>query len=318
MTSFGYFLSCEEFSPAELLEQARLARQAGFTHLAISDHYHPWNGEQGNSPFVWSVIGALSQLTDLPVTTLVTCPTVRLHPAVTAQAAATSSVLTSGRFRLGVGTGEALNEHILGDAWPPFGVRADMLTEAVEVMRQLFTGEPTSHRGTYYTADNARLYNPPVGELPVYVSGFGPRAAQLAARIGDGFVTVGPEADLVRTFKVAGGEGKPVLGGVKVCWGHDRDQAVRTVHRLWPNELLPGELAQVLPTPRHFEQASELVTEQMVADAVTCGDDVDEHLATLQPFVEARFDEVYVGQIGPDQRGFFDFYGREVLPRLHA
>ncbi|WP_457033586.1 TIGR03557 family F420-dependent LLM class oxidoreductase [Kitasatospora sp. P5_F3] len=318
MTSFGYFLSCEEFTAAELLEQARLARQAGFTHLAISDHYHPWNDAQGNSPFVWSVIGALSQLTDLPVTTLVSCPTVRLHPAVTAQAAATSSVLTSGRFRLGVGTGEALNEHILGDAWPPFGVRADMLAEAVEVIRQLFTGEPANHRGRYYTVDNARLYTPPTGELPIYVSGFGPRSAQLAARIGDGFVTVGPQADTVRTFRVAGGEGRPVIGRIKVCWDRDRQRAVRTVHRLWPNELLPGELAQILPTPQHFEQAAGLVTEQMVADAVTCGDDVDEHLAALQPFVEARFDEVYIGQIGPDQRGFFDFYGRDVLPRLQA
>jgi G6PDH family F420-dependent oxidoreductase len=318
MTSFGYFLSCEEFTPAELLEQARLARQAGFTHLAISDHYHPWNDEQGNSPFVWSVIGALSQVTDLPVTTLVTCPTVRLHPAVTAQAAATSSVLTSGRFRLGVGTGEALNEHIVGGAWPPFSVRADMLAEAVEVMRQLFGGELTSHRGPHYTVDNARLYNPPTGELPVYVSGFGPKAAQLAARIGDGFVTTGPNAELVRRFRVAGGEGRPVLGGIKVCWDRDRDHAVRTVHRLWPNEVLPGELAQVLPTPRHFEQACELVTEKTVSDAVTCGDDLDEHLATLEPFVEARFDEVYVGQIGPNYRGFFDFYGRDVLPRLAA
>ncbi|BFV60211.1 LLM class F420-dependent oxidoreductase [Kitasatospora sp. CMC57] len=316
MTSFGYFLSCEEFTPAELLEQARLARQAGFTHLAISDHYHPWNDAQGNSPFVWSMIGALSQVSDLPVTTLVTCPTVRLHPAVTAQAAATSSVLTSGRFRLGVGTGEALNEHILGDAWPRFGVRAEMLAEAVEVMRKLFGGGTTSHHGQHYTVENARLYNPPTGELPIYVSGFGPKSAQLAARIGDGFVTMGPQPELVRQFRVAGGEGKPVLGGIKVCWDHDRDQAVKTVHRLWPNELLPGELAQVLPTPRHFEQASGLVTEQMVADTVACGDDVDEHLAALRPFVEARFDEVYVGQIGPNQRGFFEFYGREVLPRL--
>ncbi len=316
MTEYGYFLSCEEFTPAELLDQARWAERAGFTRLAISDHFHPWNDAQGNSPFVWSMIGALSQATDLPVTTLVTCPTVRLHPAVTAQAAATSAVLLGGRFTLGVGTGEALNEHIHGDPWPSFDDRADMLEEAVEIMRELFTGRLVSHRGRHYTVDNARLYTPPDAPLPVYVSGFGPNAAELAGRIGDGFVTMTPDADLVRAFHGAGGSGKPVIGGVKVCWSPDRDRAVDTVHRLWPTELLPGELAQILPTPAHFEQASELVTHRMVADAVTCGDDADEHTKTVRAYTDAGFDEVYIGQIGPDQEAFFDAYRRYVLPAL--
>ncbi|MFC1415851.1 LLM class F420-dependent oxidoreductase [Streptacidiphilus cavernicola] len=316
MTSFGYFLSCEEFTPHQLLEQARLAEQAGFTSLAISDHFHPWNDEQGSSPFVWSMIGALSQATDLPVTTLVTCPTVRLHPAVTAQAAATSSVLTRGRFALGVGTGEALNEHILGDRWPAYQVRAEMLEEAVEVMRALFTGERTSHRGRHYTVEDARLYTAPSRPVPIHVSGFGPRSAELAGRIGDGFVTMQPDADLVGAFREAGGTGKPVLGGLKVCWNPDRDTAVKTVHRLWPTELLPGELAQILPTPEHFEQASQLVTEQQVADAVVCGDDPAQHAAAVGAYVEAGFDEVFVGQVGQDYHGFFDFYRDRVLPEL--
>ena len=316
MTSFGYFLSSEEFTPHQLVEQARLAEQAGFTSLAISDHYHPWTDEQGSSPFVWSVIGALSQVTSLPVTTLVTCPTVRLHPAVTAQAAATSSVLTGGRFALGVGTGEALNEHILGDAWPEYEVRAEMLEEAVTVMRQLFTGERTSHRGQHYTVQDARLYTAPQHPVPIHVSGFGPKSAELAARIGDGFVTMQPDADLVRAFREAGGTGKPVLGGLKVCWNPDRDWAVKTVHRLWPTELLPGELAQILPTPRHFEQAAELVTEQQVADAVPCGDDVNEHMEAVHAYADAGFDQVFVNQIGPQYHGFFDFYREHVLPRL--
>lgn len=316
MTSFGYFLSSEEFTPHQLVEQARLAEQAGFTSLAISDHYHPWTDEQGSSPFVWSVIGALSQVTSLPVTTLVTCPTVRLHPAVTAQAAATSSVLTGGRFALGVGTGEALNEHILGDAWPEYEVRAEMLEEAVAVMRQLFTGERTSHRGRHYTVQDARLYTAPQGPIPIHVSGFGPKSAELAARIGDGFVTMQPEADLVGAFREAGGAGKQVLGGLKVCWNPDRDWAVKTVHRLWPTELLPGELAQILPTPRHFEQAAELVTEQQVADAVPCGDDVHEHTEAVHAYADAGFDQVFVNQIGPQYHGFFDFYREHVLPRL--
>ncbi|WP_431683165.1 TIGR03557 family F420-dependent LLM class oxidoreductase [Kitasatospora sp. KL5] len=318
MTEYGYFLSCEEFTPAELIDQAKRAQQAGFTRLAISDHFHPWNDAQGNSPFVWSVIGALSQTVDLPVTTLVTCPTVRLHPAVTAQAAATSSVLLGGRFTLGVGTGEALNEHIHGDLWPSFDDRAAMLEEAVAVMRELFTGRQVSHRGRHYTVDNARLYTAPDGPLPVHVSGFGPNAAELAGRIGDGFVTMTPDADLVGTFREGGGAGKPVVGGVKVCWSSNRDKAVDTVHRLWPSELLPGELAQILPTPAHFEQAAELVTPEMVEESVTCGDDVQEHIDTVRAYARAGFDEVYVGQIGPDQAMFFDAYRELVLPVLQG
>ncbi|AUG81656.1 LLM class F420-dependent oxidoreductase [Kitasatospora sp. MMS16-BH015] len=316
MTACGYFLSCEEFTPAQLLDQARLAEAAGFTHLAVSDHFHPWNEAQGSSPFVWGLLGALSQVTDLPVTTLVTCPTVRLHPAVTAQAAATADVLLPGGLRLGVGTGEALNEHILGDHWPPFAVRAEMLAEAVAVMRELFTGGQVSHRGVHYTVENARLYTPPTSRpLPVYVSAFGPRAAEAAAGFADGLVTMTPDRELIGRYRAAGGEG-PVIGGVKVCWGPDREQAVGTVHRLWPSELLPGELAQVLPTPRHFEQATELVTEEMVASAVTCGDDPEEHVERLHGYAEAGFDEVYVGQIGQAQQGFFAFYREQVLPRL--
>ncbi|MFF3772143.1 TIGR03557 family F420-dependent LLM class oxidoreductase [Streptomyces sp. NPDC002232] len=316
MTSFGYFLSCEEFTPPQLLDQAAKAREAGFTRLAISDHFHPWNGAQGNSPFVWSMIGALSQAVDLPVTTLVTCPTVRLHPAVTAQAAATSHHLLNGRFALGVGTGEALNEHILGDRWPSFDERADMLEEAVEVMRKLFTGDQVSHQGRHYTVDNARLYTAPTGELPVLVSGFGPKAAELAGRIGDGFVTMGPDHDAIRRFRTAGGEGKPVIGGLKVCWGEDRDKAVETAHRLWPTEHLPGELAQILPTPAHFEQAAELVTHDQVSQNVPCGNDPEEHLAAVRAYVDAGFDEVYIGQIGPDQDTFFTAGRDQLLPAL--
>ncbi|MFI5534008.1 TIGR03557 family F420-dependent LLM class oxidoreductase [Kitasatospora sp. NPDC051853] len=316
MSEFGYFLSCEEFTPEQLLAQARRAAEAGFTRLAVSDHYHPWNDAQGNSPFVWSMIGALSQAVDLPLTTLVTCPTVRLHPAVTAQAAATSAVLLRGRFTLGVGTGEALNEHVLGDRWPAFSERAEMLEEAVEVMRRLFTGGQVTHHGRHYTVENARLYTVPAEPPPVLVSGFGPAAAALAGRIGDGFVTMTPDRDLVGEFRKAGGAGKPVIGGVKVCWDDDRDRAVDLVHRLWPTELLPGELAQLLPSPAHFEQAAELVTPAMVSDSVTCGNDLEAHVSALRSYVEAGFDEVYVGQIGPDNEAFFDAYHHRVLPAL--
>ncbi|MEU7057763.1 LLM class F420-dependent oxidoreductase [Streptomyces sp. NPDC046197] len=316
MPEYGYFLSCEEFGPADLVEQARMAEQAGFQALWISDHYHPWNDDQGQSPFVWSVIGALSEAVSLPIETAVTCPTVRIHPAVVAQAAATSAVMTGGRFRLGVGTGEALNEHILGDRWPPLHVRLEMLEEAVQVMRRLFSGEVVNHHGTHYTVENARLYTVPDEPVPIDISGFGPKSTSLAARVGDGYVTITPQDDAVTRFRKGGGGAKPVSGGTKVCYGTDRDECVRTAHRLWYNEQLPGEMGQVLPCPRHFEQLRPLVTEDMVRDNVVCGEDVDQHVAALAEFADAGFDRVYVNQIGPEQRAFFDFYRTKVLPQL--
>ncbi|WKU48409.1 TIGR03557 family F420-dependent LLM class oxidoreductase [Streptomyces sp. VNUA116] len=316
MTEYGYFLSTEEHGPADLVDQARMAEQAGFTSLWISDHFHPWNAEQGQSPFVWSVIGALSQATSLPVRTAVTCPLIRMHPAVVAQAAATAAVQLDGRFRLGVGSGEALNEHILGGAWPQAAVRLEMLQEAVQVMRMLFEGGEVSHHGKHYTVENARLYTVPDEPVPIDVSAFGPTATELAGRIGDGFLTMAPDAEAVDRFRRSGGGAKPAHGGLKVCWGTDRDEAVRTAHRLWATEQLPGELAQILPTPRHFEQAGELVPEERVASAVTCGDDLDDHLAAIGAYADAGFDTVYINQIGPDQRGFFDFYRSKVLPQL--
>lgn len=315
---FGYFLACEEFGPQDLLHQARLAEDAGFEALWISDHFHPWNAEQGHSPFVWSVIGALSEATRLPVTTAVTCPTVRIHPAIIAQAAATCSVMLEGRFVLGVGSGEALNELVLGDGWPGAGVRLEMLEEAVQVIRMLQGGGTVTHRGRYYTTEHARIWTLPKQPTPIYVSGFGPKSIRLAGRIGDGYVCVQPNADFVRRFRESGGAGKPVQGGLKACWAPTEEAAVATAHRLWPNEQLPGELAQILPTPRHIEQACTLVTPQLVADAMPCGPDPRRHVQALLDYAAAGFDEVYVQQVGPEQEAFFDFYAREVLPQARA
>ncbi|MGW3493639.1 TIGR03557 family F420-dependent LLM class oxidoreductase [Streptomyces sp. NPDC001020] len=316
MTEFGYFLSCEEHGPDALVEQARMAEQAGFTALWISDHFHPWNDNQGQSPLVWSVIGALSQAVSLPVETAVTCPLVRTHPAVVAQAAATAAVQLNGKFRLGVGTGEALNEHILGGPWPAAPIRREMLEEALQIIRQLFTGKQTSHRGTHYTVENARLYTRPDAPVPIDVSAFGPQSAETAGRIGDGLITMMPDTDLIERFRRNGGDTKPAYAGLKVCWGPDKDEAVRTAHHLWANEYLPGELPQILPTPRHFEQASELVTQERVGKSVPCGNDPAAHIEALTAYADAGFDTVYVGQIGKDQQGFFDFYRAEVLPRV--
>jgi G6PDH family F420-dependent oxidoreductase len=312
----GYFLSCEEYGPHELVEQARLAEDAGFESLWISDHYHPWNDEQGQSPLVWSVIGAISQVCRLPVTTAVTCPMVRIHPAVVAQAAATSAVMLGGKFVLGVGTGEALNEHILGSAWPTAGVRLEMLEEAVQVMRRLWEGGFVSHRGRHYTVDSARIYTLPDEPPPVYVSAFGPKSLRLAAKIGDGYITTAPDADMVRQFRDLAGEDKPVHGGVKVAYAETRDAGVEHAHRLWSTSGLPGELAQVLPSPKHFEQAAALVTRDMTAEKVTAGRDVTEHVETFRPYAEAGFDVVHVANIGPNFREMIAVYKDEVLPEL--
>lgn len=314
---FGYFLSCEEYSPHQLVEQARLAEEAGFEALWISDHFHPWNDAQGQSPFVWSVIGAIAEATDLPVTTAVTCPTVRIHPAIIAQAAATSAVMLRGRFTLGLGSGEALNEHVLGDVWPNAHKRLDMLEEAVEVIRALWTGDVVRHDGEHYTVDTARIYTLPDEPPPIYISGFGPHATDLAARIGDGYITTSPDSDLLQRFRDGSG-GKPAQMGSKVCWASSEDEGVDIAHRLWANSGVPGELAQVLPSPQHFEQASSLVTAEMTRDSVPCGNDVETHVNGLRPAIEAGFEELYVANMGPHYAEMISVYGNEVLPALRA
>ena len=317
----GYFLSSEEYTPAELLQQAQLAERAGFQALWISDHFHPWNDAQGQSPFVWSMIGALSQVCSLPVTTSVTCPTIRMHPAIVAQAAATCAVLLDGRFVLGVGSGEALNEHVTGARWPSAPVRLDMLAEAVTIMRQLWAGGFVTHHGGHYTVENARIYTLPDTPPPVYLSGFGEQSATMAGRIADGYISTMPDPDLVKAFRAAGGDGKPMQAGYKVCWSTDDDAGVAAAHRLWANSGLPGECSQVLPSPRHFEQLSALVTPEMTKDAVAYGSDIERHVAAFRPFARAGFDEVYISQMGgrePECRveGFFQFYRDKVLPLL--
>jgi G6PDH family F420-dependent oxidoreductase len=314
----GFFLSSEEYGPRDLVAQAGAAEEAGFKDLWISDHYHPWTDAQGQSAFVWSVIGALAEATEnMHVTTGVTCPTVRIHPAVIAQAAATSKVMLEGRFTLGVGTGEALNEHILGDHWPEADVRIEMLEEAVEVMRNLWQGGQQSHYGKHYTLENARIYTLPDEPPDIYVSGFGPKATKVAGQIGDGFCTVAPDADGIKLFKESGGDGKPVQAGMKACYHADEDEAVKTALRIWPNDAAPGELAQVLPTPSHFEQVADLVTEEHIREQTPCGPDIDRHLESIQEFADAGVDELYVQQIGGNHDEFFRAYSKEILPKFN-
>lgn len=316
MAKIGYFLSCEQFTPQSLVDQAKRAEDAGFEALWISDHFHPWNDEQGQSPFVWGIIGALSQVTSLPVSTAVTCPTMRIHPAIIAQAAATAAVQLDGRFVLGVGSGELLNEHIFGDPWPSVGVRLEMLEEAIDVIRLLHRGEEISHHGEHYEVQEARIYTRPEQPVPIYVSGFGTQAAEFAGRVGDGFCTTMPDADLVKAFRESGGGDKPVQAGTKVSWDRDADAGLDAAHRLWANEALPGQLAQTLPRPRDFMAASTLVPRDMVAESVACGPDVDAHVAQVRQYVDAGVDEIYVQQIGPALDGFFTSWQQDVLPQF--
>lgn len=310
----GYALSSEEHRPSDLVRSARRAEEVGFTYALISDHFHPWTDRQGQSPFVWSVVGAIAQATEtLRLGTGVTCPTIRVHPAIVAQAAATAASLMPGRFFLGVGTGENLNEHVLGDRWPSTSERREMLAEAVHVMRELWEGELWSFDGAYYTVDNARIYTTPPEDIEVVVAAGGPEAAELAADVGDGLVATAPEEELVERYVRSGGSG-PRYGQLTVCWAETEADARRTALEWWPNGGLQGPLAQELPLPSHFEQAAAMVTEDDIADAVVCGPDVAAHLEGIEAFADAGFDHVYVHQVGPDQDGFFDFYEREVLP----
>lgn len=316
----GYSLSSEEHGPLELLEYARRAERAGFVYASLSDHFHPWIAAQGNSPFAWTVLGGIAATTDaLAVGTGVTCPLIRYHPAIVAQAAATVARMAPGRFWLGLGTGELLNEHVVGEHWPPYDVRAEMLEEAIGVIRALWTGEMVDHHGPHFTVENARIHTLPDEPPPIVVAASGPAAAELAGRTGDGLINYAADASIVETFRAVGGpEGRdrPRYLQVNVCWDEDQARARRTAARLCPSVALPGELNVELPTPTHFEAAVGLVDEEAVAKVITCGPDPERHLAAIRAGRDAGYDHIHVYQVGSDQEGFFRFYEEEILPRL--
>lgn len=312
----GYALSSEDHGPRELVRCAQAAEDAGFETAWVSDHYHPWTTAQGSSPFVWSVLGGIAATTGLRVGTAVTCPTVRIHPAVIAQASATTAVLFEGRFVFGVGSGEYLNEHVLGDRWPPTAIRLDMLDEAVDVIRRLWSGAEITHHGAHYTVENARLFNVPDEPPPLYVAASGPKSTALAARIGDGLVGTSPDAELVTSFRSAAGGGKPAAAGAKCCWAPSVEEGRALAHRLWPNMGLSGELAQELRTVAHFEQAAAMVSVDDVAGAIPCGPDPEVYAASLGEYRDAGYDEVYIHNIGPDQEAFLHFFADRVRPLL--
>jgi G6PDH family F420-dependent oxidoreductase len=311
VTEFGYALSSEEHGPRDLVEYARRAEAVGFDFAVISDHYHPWVERQGQAPFVWNVLGGIAEATDsIPVGTGVTCPIRRIHPAVVAQAAATSAAMLEDRFFFGVGTGENLNEHVVGRRWPPFEVRIEMLEEAVAVIRELFEGEEVTHHGEHFTVENARLFTVPEEPPPFYVAAGGREAAARAAELGDGLVVTSPDEDVVEAY----GDDGPRVGHVFVCYAETEREARETAYEWWPNGGLPGELSAELATPAHFEQAVSTVSVDDVADRLVCSPDPDDHVEKIAEYVDAGIDHPYVHQVGPDQESFCEFYADEVLP----
>jgi coenzyme F420-dependent glucose-6-phosphate dehydrogenase len=310
----GYALSSEEHTPNDLVANARRAEETGFTFALISDHYHPWVDAQGQSPFVWSVIGGIAQATEkLRLGTGVTCPTIRIHPAIIAQAAATSQVMMEGRFFLGLGTGEELNEHVTGSAWPGPQRRLEMLEEAVEVLRLLWQG---GYHGKHYTVEQARIYTLPDEPPPIAIAAAQPQAAELAGRVGDALIAVSPEDETVEQFEQAGGNGKPRYAQVTVCYAESEEEAKKTAYEIWPNGGMDGPLGQELAIPEHYQAAAALLTADDVAETVICGPDPEQHLEAIREYEQAGFTHVYVHQVGRDQEAFFRFYADEILPEL--
>ena len=316
--TFGYHLSAEEHRPQDLVRNASRAEELGFEYAFVSDHFHPWVDAQGQSPFVWSVIGGIAGATErLRLGTGVTCPLIRIHPAIVAQAAATSAVMMDGRFFLGVGTGENLNEHVLADKWPTPDERLEMLEEAVELMRCLWDGGFQTFRGDHYVVEQARIYTLPEEPIEVCVAAAAPKAAQLAGKIGDAFVSTSPDGELVSTYRECGGGG-PAHVKITLVWDEDAERAKQTLAEVFPNTGAPGELTTELALPRHFEQLAEVLTPEQLAEKVPCGPDPEPVVAQCREALDAGFTHLYFHQVGRDQEGFFRFWEQELRPRLEA
>ncbi|MDX6478709.1 MAG: hypothetical protein QOG29_1296 [Gaiellaceae bacterium] len=314
MSELGYALSSEEHAPGELVRNAARAEEAGFTFALISDHIHPWVDAQGHSAFVWSAIGAIAQATErLKLGTGVTCPMIRIHPAIVAHAAATCAVLMEGRFFLGVGSGENLNEHVTGAKWPAPDERLEMLEEAVQVIRLLWKGGYQTHRGKHYTVEHTRIFDLPDEPIEVAVAAMQPKAAELAGRIGDSFVNVTPDEELVAKFDAGGAKGRSKYGQVTGCFAKTEDEARKKVAEVWPNALVEGAASQELPYPEHFEQVAEAGDPADLE--MPLGPDPEPWLEQIKAFEEAGFTHVYLHQIGQDQDAFFEFAKRELIAR---
>jgi len=320
MTSFGYTMMCEQSRPDQLVRDLQVAEDAGFDFSVISDHYNPWLEEQGHAGYAWSILGAAAQATSrIPLMTYVTCPTLRYHPAVVAQKASTVQILSDGRFRLGLGSGENLNEHVVGKRWPAVGVRHEMLDEAIEVIAALLDGEHVNHRGPHFDVESARLYDLHDVRVPIGVAVSGERSCTVAGEKGDLMIATEPKPELGEMFDAAGGTGKPRVGQIAVCYDTDREAAVRRAHEQFRWFGLGWKVNADLPAPSSFAAATQFVTPEQVAEQLPCGPDAAEHVEKISAFVDAGFDEVALVQIGGDSQAEFCAWAeRELLPALRA
>lgn len=321
MTDFGYTMMCEQSPPDQLVRDVQMAEYAGFDFSVISDHYQPWLDGQGHSGYAWSILGAAAQATErIPLMTYVTCPTLRYHPAVVAQKAATVQILSGNRFRLGLGSGENLNEHVVGKRWPSVGVRHEMLSEAVDVIGALFAGEGSvNHRGRYFDVETAKLWDLPDERVPIGIAVSGPDSCALAGRQADLMIAVEPKPELGEMFDSAGGRGKPRVAQVAVCYDPGRDAAIERAHEQFRWFGLGWKVMADLPNPESFEAATRFVTPDQVAGSIACGPDVEEHVEKIKPYLDAGFTEIALVQIGAEHQGrFIGWAESELLPALRA
>jgi G6PDH family F420-dependent oxidoreductase len=317
MVKLGYKLMSEEHGPADLVRNAQRAERAGFDFAAISDHFFPWLEEQGHSPFAWSVLGAVANATRrLGLMTAVTCPIMRYHPAIIAQATATLALLSSNRFTLGLGAGERLNEHVVGEGWPGVGERHERLSEAIDIIQSLLAGRSPNYHGKHFRLDHANLFDRPDAKPPVVLAAGGPKAAALAGRKVDGLIATEPRADLVQAFVGSGGSG-PRYAEVALCCAEREDDAIKTAHRYFRWSLSGWPVMAELPDTRAFAAASSHVSPEMVKQAVSCGPSADRHMSAIGRYMEAGYDHIVLLQVGPDQDYFFDLFERELAPALH-
>jgi G6PDH family F420-dependent oxidoreductase len=318
MLKLGYKLMSEEHGPNDLVRNAKRAEDAGFDLAAISDHFFPWLEEQGHAPLAWSVLGAVAGATKrIGLMTAVTCPTMRYHPAIVAQGAATVALLCDGRFTLGLGAGERLNEHIVGEGWPGRVERHERLVEAIDIIQGLLRGELTNYRGRHLTLDHAWLFDRPERKVPVVVAAGGLQAAQIAGEKADGLMATEAKPDLIAAYRKAGGKG-PRYCEVSMCYAKREDDARKTAHKYFRWSLAGWPVNAELPDPEGFAAASKSVQPEEVAKQISCGPSADTHLAAIDKYVQAGFDHIILTQVGPEQEAFIDFFARELAPALRA
>jgi G6PDH family F420-dependent oxidoreductase len=320
MTSFGYTMMTEQSRPDQLVQDIQQAEAAGFDFSVCSDHYQPWLEEQGHAGYAWSILGAAAQATSrIPLMTYVTCPLLRYHPAVVAQKAATMQILSGGRFRLGLGAGENLNEHVVGERWPMVGERHEMFEEAVEIISALLDGGVVNFRGTHFQVETARLWDLPDERVPIGIAVSGERSCSLAGRKADLMIATEPKPELGDMFDAAGGQGKPRVGQIAVSYGTDREECVRIAHEQFRWFGLGWKVNADLPNPVSFNDATQFVTPEQVGEQLPCGPDVEEHVEKIRPFLDAGFTEVALVQIGGDRQAeFFGWAEQELLPALRS